>query len=1245
MKHTIRSLCLAVCLMLLLCLPALAVDNTAAESIVDSGTCGTDLTWHLDIDGNLFILGTGEMDSYTIGTTPWYDYRNTVTAVYTSEGVTSLSPYVFEGFSALTYAEIADTVTLIGEGAFENCAALAEVDFGSGVETIDTWAFYQCSSLTEIYLPDSLVAINGGAFYRCTSLTEVHLGRGVRSLNSYYGYKQGNSGDAYYRGVFEQCGSLHTFTVSDRLDTIGPDCFTETAIEIVNIPDTVKTLLNTVYELPYVAAFNAPYGDGQGFESRDDILYQHTDDGLVLLKCPLAKTFDAPFTVPSDVVSIADYAFMDIDTLPGVTFCPALQSIGRSAFNRCYALEEIDFADGLEYIGIFAFANCDSLTELVLPDTVKTLDGGAFYSCDNLETVDLGRGVREALSYYGYAQYTSGDTYYKGAFEDCVRLHTVTMSNRLETVGPDIFCEVPLTTMVIPDSTTYVHPDLYGLATLTEFVAPCADGKGYESRDGILYQYTDDGYTLLKCPQSKVFTAPYKLYLKTVAVADYAFMDNTSLTSVTFNRSLRSIGRSAFNRCYALEEVTFVEGLTYIGIRAFQHCDSLTALTLPDSLETIDGAAFYNCDNLETVDLGRGLHTVYSLGEYSQQDDGDRYQQGAFEQCYKLHTVTLPDDLHTVGYDMFSADPLITMIVPDSVTYVHPDLYSHTHLTAFDAPCADDAGYLSIDGILYQHTEGGMVLLKCPQSKVFEAAYTIPDGPVAIADRAFIYNQTLSGITIPGSVRSIGRSAFNSCPELVTVHFNEGLEEIGIFAFAYSEKIKQVILPDSIETIRGAAFYRCRGLRELDLGRGLTTVEQLGEYSSNDTGDRYERGAFEGCSNLKTVTAPDHFSAYPSDTFVDTIVETVIVRDTVTDIGFNLYSLSTITAFVGPEATEPDGYFVYDGVLYHTDEEGKQTLVKCPQARELLDGTHKIHKDTDALASSAFWSNLSLTHIDIPASVTNIGSSAFRYCTELQEVTLHGYTWRIGAYAFEGCTALEEIDLGGSLELLETMAFRDCDKLKKVVLPDGLIGIGSAAFYDCDRLEEVWIGRDVRQLNSLNEYEYNDTGDHYYKGAFEQCGKLKAVYFLGDAPTLGIDAFTATALDLTVYYLEEKSGWTSPYWNGIPSETFIPPVVPVEIERIELLDPNGAPTETFAVGNMGVTLHIRNWQNEGIVLLAAYTADGQFIQMRWVNVNEVSGSGVSTSTVLSNDGSIGQLRAVVLSDTTSYLPLGKMTVK
>ena len=60
---------------------------------------------------------------------------------------------------------------------------------------------------------------------------------------------------------------------------------------------------------------------------------------------------------------------------------------------------------------------------------------------------------------------------------------------------------------------------------------------------------------------------------------------------------------------------------------------------------------------------------------------------------------------------------------------------------------------------------------------------------------------SITGVTIPSSVKTIGNSAFLSCYSLVTVNLSEGLKDIEANAFTYCHSITELTIPESVESI------------------------------------------------------------------------------------------------------------------------------------------------------------------------------------------------------------------------------------------------------------------------------------------------------------------------------------------------------------------------------------------------------------------------------------------------------------
>lgn len=147
MKKKALSLLLALCLLLAF----LPVTAQAAET---SGTFESGVTWSYS-GGTLTIQGTGDMDDYNNGSTPWYDFREQIHTVQIGNGVESIGRSAFEGLINLTNINIPDSVGIIYNYAFYGCSSLSSITLPNHIGYIGMYAFAECSSLTNITIPSS----------------------------------------------------------------------------------------------------------------------------------------------------------------------------------------------------------------------------------------------------------------------------------------------------------------------------------------------------------------------------------------------------------------------------------------------------------------------------------------------------------------------------------------------------------------------------------------------------------------------------------------------------------------------------------------------------------------------------------------------------------------------------------------------------------------------------------------------------------------------------------------------------------------------------------------------------------------------------------------------------------------------------------------------------------------------------------------------------------------------------------
>ena len=217
--------------------------------------------------------------------------------------------------------------------------------------------------------------------------------------------------------------------------------------------------------------------------------------------------------------------------------------------------------NGVTGIGNFAFFECISLTSMTIPDSVTCIG-----NC---------------------------------AFKDCSSLASVTIPDSVASIGVYAFCGcTSLKSVTIPDSVTSIGDYAFGFCTsLTGIWVDGGSSHYFSDASGVLFN--KDKTVLAQCPGA--FSGSYVVPDGVTSINDAAFVNCTSLTSVTIPDGVTNIGYEVFAGCTSLANMVLPNGVTRIGAEAFEWCTSMKNITIPDGVMSIGYDAFLNCKSLTNV--------------------------------------------------------------------------------------------------------------------------------------------------------------------------------------------------------------------------------------------------------------------------------------------------------------------------------------------------------------------------------------------------------------------------------------------------------------------------------------------------------------------------------------------------------------------------------------------------------------------------------------------------------------------
>lgn len=645
---------------------------------------------------------------------------------------TAIADYAFQNATQVTKVTLATAkgdkpyTTKIGNYAFASTGSI-EVNLGS-VEIIGNSAFRNSGIATVEFI--ALKKLGVDAFNGTTNVTVVRFNDAPIDNVSARAFANSSIERVHLGGIktiamsaFADSG-LSAITDGESVESIKKMAFYKTKINSVGIFQNVVDIEEKAFH--ETDFFN---NAAVGFVYIGKVLYYDNSKG-------------GSYSVDTRVVSIAPYAFES-------TQHPALDLGGFS---------------NLKYIESYAFANNANIVEVTLPASLSEIKNSAFKgssikkinlsACSNISRIwQYAFAECKALNTITFATFTSTDdmavklAINDYAFSGCTALVTLNLPENLGTLDSYAFkgCTA-LTTVNFVANAKFIKPE------------------------------TTEGGT---DPAPEAYD-PAGLV---TTIGDGAFMDCTSLKTITLPYFIARIGNSAFENCTTLATFTTMD---------MDGADKKTA-----ALRTIGNRAFFGNTNLNDVDENttKGVNTI---------------GVSAFENCGQLATINISGVTRFAEGVFRNAKALknVTMSANASI-YVGQEAFRNcvnlSDITARIA-AADDGAFRNCISL--------------------RAITFVSSGIEYIGSNAFNGCVLIQKVSIPSSVVAIGDSAFDGCRGITSLTFesDETLQTIGYSAFGGCSLLTRVILPSSLVELNASAFYGCSDLTYVEFGENIQTV-------------------------------------------------------------------------------------------------------------------------------------------------------------------------------------------------------------------------------------------------------------------------------------------------------------------------------------------------------------------------------------------------------------------------------------
>ena len=571
-------------------------------------------------------------------------------------GVTKIGFGAFSDCRKMTSITIPNSVTTIDEYAFEDCEGLTSLTIPNSVTQIEYRAFTGCAGLTSLTIPNSVTSIAGYAFRGCSGLTSVSIPNSLTTLSE---------------RLFLECSGLTSVSIPNSVTSISGYAFSGcSSLTSITIPNSVTsigeavfkdcsslTVVRSMIEEPFAISNNvfSTYNIPLYVPAGTKALYEATDGWKNFAN--IVESRDESIVFADAEVKRICVANWDTNGDGELSYAEAavVTDLGEvfKGNEVITNFSELQYFKELTKIGNMAFWGCRGLTSVTIPNKVTSIGEYAF--------------VYTHLTYITIPN--SVTNIEEGAFRYCYYLTSITIPNSVTSIG------------IAPFSRCY---------SLKEIIVE-QDNTNYADIDGVLF--IKDFTEIIQFPCGKQVDT-YSIPNSVKIIGDGAFSDCNGLSSIEIPNSVTTIRGGAFYPCTGLTSITIPNSVTSIGHYAFRGCTSLASIiiengnikydsrdncnaiihtasnrlllgcmntVIPNSVTAISSNAFSECIGLTSIIIPNSVKSI----EYA-----------AFSNCSSLTSVTIPNSVTSIsGYAFSGCSSLTSITIPNSVTSIEEAVF------------------------------------------------------------------------------------------------------------------------------------------------------------------------------------------------------------------------------------------------------------------------------------------------------------------------------------------------------------------------------------------------------------------------------------------------------------------------------------------------------------------------------------------------------------------------------------------